>query len=84
MRGAIEIDKHTGNVIESTLQSENSQKIADCVTSMLQDVAVYMRMSGAQNLQHVAVKLDSHHCVQILMAGPDKIKALVQEITPIK
>jgi|688.fasta_scaffold1847151_1 hypothetical protein len=47
MQGFIEIDRHNGNVIEATLESEKKQKIADCVTSILQDVAAYMRQSGA-------------------------------------
>ena len=37
------------NVIEATLETEKKQKIADCITSILQDVAAYMRQSGAQN-----------------------------------
>ena len=77
MQGFIEIDRHNGNVIEATLESEKKQKIADCVTSILQDVAAYMRQSGAQNFQHVTLMLDANLCVQIYPVGTDRIKAIV-------
>jgi hypothetical protein len=64
MRGSIEIDSKSGNVIDSTLQTENTQKIADCIISMLQDVATYMRQQpAAKTLENVTLKLDSHHVV---------------------
>jgi hypothetical protein len=46
MKGVVEIDRQSGNVLLCSFESENTQKIADCVTSILQDVALYMRQTG--------------------------------------
>jgi hypothetical protein len=57
MRGTIEIDKQSGSVENSTLPEDVPQKdlvkMSDAIIAILQDIAVYMRETGAQNMQNV-------------------------------
>lgn len=47
MKGVIEIDKLSGNIesctLPETFPEAERAKIADCVTTILQDISVYMR-----------------------------------------
>lgn len=91
MRGTIEIDKTSGAITESKLSQveegasiselsqEKIQHIGLLLTSILQDVATYMRQKNLNTLEHMTLKLDSHHIVNIFV-GNQVIKAIVQEI----
>jgi|DEB19_MinimDraft_2_1074335.scaffolds.fasta_scaffold282699_1 hypothetical protein len=91
MRGTLEIDKTSGAITESKLSQveegasiselsqEKIQHIGLLLTSILQDVATYMRQKNLNTLEHMTLKLDSHHIVNIFV-GTQVIKAIVQEI----
>ena len=46
----------------------------------MQDINNYMRLTDNKQLQHVTLKLDQHHVVQVFETENDKIKAIIQEI----
>jgi len=91
MRGTLEIDKTSGAITESKLSQveegasiselsqEKIQHIGLLLTSILQDVGTYMRQKNLSTLEHMTLKLDSHHIVNIVV-GTQVIKAIVQEI----
>jgi len=91
MRGTLEIDKTSGAITESKLSQveegasiselsqEKIQHIGLLLTSILQDVATYMRQKNLNTLEHMTLKLDSHHIVNIFV-GTQVITAIAQEI----
>ena len=94
MRGLVEVDRETGAVVSklsqieggatlSEMPAEQLELIGTNLTSILQDVNLYMKLNGGEaqlgRLQKITLKLDEHHFVNIIV-NDTHIKAHVEMI----